>query len=81
MKTIVALCLIVGVALAEVHVIPLRRRQSLMEKKILDGTWADYVKNRDLKNTIILASGGSPLKDYSNVRLCCKLLQFPQNKQ
>ena len=61
------LLMLVGIVFGEVHHLRVRRRQSLMEKKIVDGTWLNYVKNQDLKKAIVLASGGSPLKDYSNV--------------
>ncbi len=66
LKISVIFC-VLGLALADVHHIHLRRRPSLMEIKIQDGTWADYVKQRELKKSIVLASGGQPLKDYSNV--------------
>jgi len=66
MKTVFVFFCLVGAVICEVHQISLNRRQSLLEKKIADGTWEEYLKERQLKNSIILASGGTPLKDYSN---------------
>lgn len=64
MKVTLALLCLATVAFA--NKLAMRRRPSLMEQKIHDGTWAEYYQELQMRRNLVLAKGQGYLKDYSN---------------